>query len=74
MVHFKPGDRVIVFDPTLWEDDKRTPLSVTFKPATIIRCYAHRSKGAPIVADVIFDHDRRLSKAHFIAEIRRIEL
>jgi signal peptidase I len=34
-----PGDRVVVFDPRLYVDDVRTPLSYTMRPAIVMRRY-----------------------------------
>ncbi len=67
-----PGDRVIVFDSSLYIDDKRTPLSVTRKPATIVRRYGRKCYYPvsdvtyiyPDLIDVEFDH-RGESRGHF---------
>ena len=69
-----PGTRVLIFDSTLYKDDKETPLSVTVKPATVLCHY-----GAPAehyrdstlgpygsLVDVQFDHrPERPSRGHF---------
>lgn len=34
-----PGDRVLVFDSTLFRDDLSTPLTYTMRPATVVRRY-----------------------------------
>lgn len=63
-----PGDRVEVFDNTLFCDDISTPLSVTMKPATIVCRYGRKSQFGiyPDLVDVVFDHrPERVSKAHF---------
>ena len=38
-----PGDRVLVFDSTLFRDDKSTPLSTTMRPATVVQRYGYHS-------------------------------
>ena len=43
MKTFYPGTRVLVFDPSLFIDDVKTPLSTTMKPATVLRWYGKRS-------------------------------
>ena len=66
--HFTPGDRVVVFDPTLWKNDRDTPPSKTFQLATVVCYYGIKSKlygNYPSLIDVVFDHDGRLSKGHF---------
>jgi hypothetical protein len=65
--HIKVGMRVLVFDSRLYVDDVKTPASVTFRPATVLRVYDHKGDE---VADVRFDHDLRESKAHFTHGIR----
>lgn len=65
-----PGDRVLVFDHLLWIDDKKTPLSVTLKPATVLCRYGFRSEYRPewIYPDCVevqFDHRERPSRGHF---------
>jgi len=66
-----PGDRVMMFDNTLWIDDKKTPLSHTVRPATIIRRYGKRDPKFGIYPDLIdvrFDHrPDKISKGHFIS-------
>lgn len=41
---YYPGTRVMVFDPRLYKDDKKTPPEYTIRPATVIRWYGKRSK------------------------------
>ena len=36
-----PGDRVIVFDSSLFKDDVSTPLSHTMRPATVVCRYGY---------------------------------
>lgn len=61
-----PGDRCKVFDPRLFVDDKKTPLSKTMQPATVLKRYSYFSNGFwDDVVDVIFDHNNRVSRAHF---------
>lgn len=72
-----PGTRVIVFDTRLYRDDRRTPLSVTLQPATVLAWYGrlYRKSGDldlgpyPSLIDVRFDHDGRVSRAHFADRI-----
>ena len=42
MREIMPGDRVSVFDPRLFVDDWSTPLSVTFRPATVVCRYGKK--------------------------------
>ena len=56
------GDRVRVFDPTLYVDDESTPPSVTMRPATVVG--VRSEPGYPELYDVNFDH-RGLSRGHF---------
>ena len=71
---FIPGDRVIVFDPSLWAYD--TPTNEEFfKPATVICHYGYKSESYgnyPSLIDVRFDHDGRLSTGHFTEGIKYI--
>ncbi len=71
-----PGMKVLVFDWSLYKDDVTTPLSITMKPATVIRRYGMKYPAIPRIdwpemdysdlVDVIFDHrPERESKAHF---------
>lgn len=70
-----PGTRVKVFDHTLFVDDKKTPKSVTMKPATVLCHYGlmvveyseDLALGPyPSMVDVLFDHRPvRESKGHF---------
>jgi hypothetical protein len=71
-----PGDRVFVFDHRLFKDDSSTPLSMTMKPATIIRRYGERKSGIIYedLVDVLFDHRSGIeSKAHFTWSFDLIE-
>ena len=74
-----PGDRVRVFDSSLFEDDISTPLSMTVKPATVVCRYGaishtmltfgHPSK-YPDLVDVQFDHrPEHISHGHFTTGI-----
>lgn len=70
-----PGDRVLVFDSRLFKNDRDTPLSVTMKPATVIRRYGYRSPlfgwEYPDCCDVLFDHrPEQESRGHFTDMIR----
>ena len=71
-----PGDRVKVFDSSLFKDDKTTPLSMTMKSATIVKRYGQIARHYPIndftlgpyedMVDVVFDHKpERVSHGHF---------
>lgn len=71
----KPGTRVMVFDSLLYKDDIKTPLSVTMKPATVIRHYGLQKHVVcqdltlgpySSMVDVLFDHrPERESGGHF---------
>lgn len=71
-----PGDRVLVYDALLFVDDETAPLSVTMRPATVLRRYGCRSKDGrmnyPDVVDVHFDH-RGESRAHFTCGVRTLQ-
>ena len=77
-----PGDRVMVFDPRLYIDDFKTPLSVTVKPATVIARYGKKINSNftgnkdwiyPDLVDVQFDHrPNEVSKGHFTDGVKRI--
>ena len=60
----------MVFDASLFKDDRTTPLSMTMKPATVICWYGYRDKQFGIygnMVDVLFDHrPERVSKGHFV--------
>jgi hypothetical protein len=78
-----PGDRVLVFDPRLFKNDVDTPLSMTMRPATIIRRYGRLQKRysedlelGPYadVVDVVFDHrNEKPSESHFTSGIQKLE-
>lgn len=80
-----PGTRVMVFDSTLYKDDKKTPLSYTVRPAVVIRHYGLQAQDygstndlvlGPYqsLVDVIFDHrPERVSKGHFTYSISVID-
>lgn len=66
----------MVFDPSLYEDDIKTPLSVTVRPATVVKWYGQLQKsycdGELVLGpydsliDVVFDHrPERVSHGHF---------
>jgi hypothetical protein len=83
MREIMPGDRVSVFDPQLYVDDKKTPLSVTVRPATVVRRYGKKvfypsSMTKPWLyldlVDVEFDHRLGdVSKGHFTSGVRLID-
>ena len=76
-----PGCRVIVFDSTLFKNDKETPLSITRKSATVT-CrygklkydYGDFSLGPyEDLIDVVFDHRlERISHGHFLDGVEHI--
>src|ERR1700733_10434767 len=79
---FKEGDRVMVFDHRLYKDDVTTPISMTVKPATVVKWYG-KTKTVyrindfefgpyPSLVDVLFDHrQEEISEAHFTYALRR---
>ena len=76
-----PGTRVMFFDPLLFENDIKTPLSMTVKPATVVSRYG---KLKEIIGDSVygpyddcidlkFDHRPDLiSEGHFINYVHAI--
>lgn len=73
-----PGDRVMVFDSLLFVDDRKTPLTHTVRPATIVCRYGRKSNIGPWVyedlVDVVFDHrPDKISKGHFTDCVRVLE-
>lgn len=66
-----PGDRVLVFDHTLYVNDELTPLIVTMRPATVVcrygKVYSDPPEQYPDLVDVQFDHweEGKISKGHF---------
>ncbi len=73
-----PNSRVLVFDSRLFKNDKDTPLSMTMKKATVLCRYGCRSTYNrewiyPDLVDVIFDHDKHISKGHFTYGVELIE-
>lgn len=75
-----PGDRVLVFDSSLFENDVKTPLSYTMRPATVVCRYGKVAQHFPIsdmtlgpypdLVDVIFDHKPKLvSHGHFTSGV-----
>jgi hypothetical protein len=67
------NSRVLVFDPRLYKDDIETPLSMTVKPATVVRRYGMKEYGRtyPDLVDVIFDHrPEQVSTAHFTSGVK----
>lgn len=62
-----PGTKVLVFDNSLFVDDRSTPSSATWNVATIIRHYGKIIGGwrYPDLVDVRFDHrPDTISKCH----------
>jgi hypothetical protein len=77
-----PGCRVLVFDPSLFIDDVKTPLSHTLKTAVVIKRYGYISKFIerkygreaakyPDCVDVIFDYNNKKSCGHFTSVVRK---
>jgi hypothetical protein len=72
-----PGDRVLVFDPRRYINDVKTPLSMTMRPATVVRRYGmwDRYDGErvnyPDVVDVQWENGS-ITKAHFTDEVEKI--
>ena len=65
---FWPTTRVKLFDPSLYKNDRSTPASVTWRPATVVRWYGYESERYgryPSLIDVKFDHQNNISKGHF---------
>jgi len=79
------GARVLAFDNLLFKNDIDTPLSVTIKPATVIRRYEYLSSHLvffPDCIDLRFDHKRishlrgeekYISRGHFTEGIDVLE-
>ncbi len=74
---FIPGDRVLVFDASLYKDDVLTPSNQTFKPATVTchyGCLCPRYDRYSSLIDVLFDHKpKRISKGHFAEHVSYLE-
>lgn len=67
------GCRVLVFDSRRFVNDVATPLSVTLRPATVIRRYKRRSfggRGMDDLVDVRYDGEDRISRGHFVSWLR----
>jgi len=73
-----PGTRVMVFDGTLFKDDRSTPLSHTVRPAVVICRYGKDSSDIglgkyPDLVDILFDHRPNISYGHFTNGVIKIE-
>jgi len=76
-----PGDKVMVFDATIFKNDVDTPLSQTIKKATVVRRYGNLQtrycSGSELgpyadLVDVVFDHrPESVSHGHFTDRIVR---
>ena len=67
MEEIKKGSRIKLFDFRLFIDDKTTPPSMTFKPATVIKRHPNAHHEEDTLVDVKFDHrPDEISKCHFI--------
>ena len=79
MKEILPGTRVLVFDNSLFKDDKSTPLSFTVRPATVVMRYGYISSASgykyPDCVDVQFDHWKKgdISKGHFTKGVELIK-
>lgn len=63
----KKGSRVKVFDHRLFIDDESTPLSITMKAATVIKCHPSAHNEEETLVDVEFDYrPGEISRCHFI--------
>ncbi len=60
----------LVYDWSLFVDDKTTPLDVTMQPATILRRY--KLPDGRDAVDVVFHHDMRRSNGHFTWSIEEL--
>ena len=83
-VGLAPGTKVKVFDCTLYKNDKLAPLSVTMKPATVVKHYGELAHKCLIndlqlgpyesMIDVVFDHrPERESCGHFTSGVELLE-
>ncbi len=61
----KVGDRIWEFDYRLFVDDKKTPLSVTMKKATVAAVRQDSIEPNTTLIDVIFDYNQKLSRGYF---------
>ena len=73
IMNYLPGTRLKVFDSRRFIDDVSTPLSMTMRPATVMRWYGAlaRTYGDDLVLgpyqsliDVKFDGERQISHGH----------
>lgn len=72
-----PGTRVMIFDPSLYIDDIKTPLTKTVKPATVVSRYGMKCLVLgelctyTDLVDVVFDHrPNKISHGHFTNSIK----
>ena|ERR1035437_205080 len=81
---FKPGDRVLVYDASLFKDDVSTPCLELERPATVVCWYGEVEKHYPIndftlgpyesLVDVVFDHrPNKISRGHFGDGVEKLE-
>ena len=74
-MNLKKGDRVKVFDSKLYVNDKSTPPSVTFKPATVLSVHRNVNCDQETLVDVEFDHRLgEISKCHFVWGVRELKV
>ena len=78
MQTFYPGTEVVVFDPRLYVDDIKTPLSITLQRATVVCWYGQRANKIlgdyvyPSLIDVKLHRNGRISHGHFTDCIREV--
>lgn len=68
--------RALIFDPSLWRNDKDTPPFMTWKAATVIRLrqVVGANGETELVVDVVFDHrPSQVSHSHFFEHIKYLD-
>lgn len=77
MNNIMPGDRVLVFDSRRYIGDVETPLSITMRPATVIRRYGswwfYNGERCiyPDLVDIQWEGSS-ISEAHFTEGVEKI--
>jgi len=75
---FYPGTELVVFDPSLYVDDIKTPLSITLQRATVVCWYGQRANKLlgdyvyPSLIDVRLRRNGKISRGHFTDCIREV--
>ena len=78
MQTFYPGTEVVVFDPSLYVDDIKTPLSITLQRATVVCWYGKRANKVlgdyvyPSLINVKLHRNGSISHGHFTDCIREV--